>query len=112
MGLVHVKGKVMTEMGYQVKSNDEVKFDGSRIQKTPPVYLLLNKPKGFVATSQSGVTSKSVQDLISSVVKTKVPELSTKALCPFPAPASVVTEDQPEVKEVDLYNSPDVPGPI
>ena len=74
-GLVHVNGKVMTEMGYQVKSNDEVKFDGSRIQKTPPVYLLLNKPKGFVATSQSGVTSKSVQELISSAVKTKVPPI-------------------------------------
>ena len=75
MGLVHVNGKIMTEMGYQVKPNDEVKFDGSRIQKTPPVYLLLNKPKGFLATSQSGVTSKSVQELISSAVKTKIPPI-------------------------------------
>ena len=73
MGLVHVNGKIITEMGYQVKPTDEVKFDGSRVQQTPPVYLLLNKPKGFVATSQGGKIVKSVQDLIRSAVKTKVP---------------------------------------
>ena len=60
-------------MGYQVKPTDEVKFDGSRVQQTPPVYLLLNKPKGFLATSQGGKIVKSVQDLIRSAVKTKVP---------------------------------------
>jgi len=75
MGLVHVNGKIITEMGYQVKPIDEVKFDGSRVQQTPPVYLLLNKPKGFVATSQGGKIVKSVQDLIRSAVKTKVPPL-------------------------------------
>ena len=73
MGLVHVNGKIITEMGYQVKPTDEVKFDGSRVQQTPPVYLLLNKPKGFLATSQGGKIVKSVQDLIRSAVKTKVP---------------------------------------
>jgi 23S rRNA pseudouridine2605 synthase len=73
MGLVHVNGKIITEMGYQVKPTDEVKFDGSRVQQTPPAYLLLNKPKGFVATSQGGKIVKSVQDLIRSAVKTKVP---------------------------------------
>ena len=73
MGLVHVNGKIITEMGYQVKPTDEVKFDGARVQQTPPVYLLLNKPKGFVATSQGGKIVKSVQDLIRSAVKTAVP---------------------------------------
>ena len=58
MGLVHVNGKIVTEMGYQVKSNDEVKYDGSRVQKSPPMYILLNKPKGFVATSQGGKINK------------------------------------------------------
>ena len=37
MGLVHVNGKVVTEMGFQVGPTDEVKFDGSRIQKTAPL---------------------------------------------------------------------------
>ena len=75
MGLVHVNGKIVTEMGYQVKSNDEVKYDGSRVHQSPPVYILLNKPKGFVATSQGGKINKSVQDLIRSGINTKVPPI-------------------------------------
>ena len=35
MGLVHVNGKVVTQMGFKVLTGDEVKFDGSRIQKHP-----------------------------------------------------------------------------
>lgn len=75
MGLVHVNGKVVTEMGFQVGPTDEVKFDGARIQKTPPAYLLLNKPKGFVATAQGGLIKKSVQELIRSAAKTKIPPI-------------------------------------
>jgi 23S rRNA pseudouridine2605 synthase len=75
MGLVHVNGKVVTEMGFQVAATDEVKFDGARIQKTAPVYILLNKPKGFVATAQGGIIKKSVQELIRTAAKTKIPPI-------------------------------------
>jgi 23S rRNA pseudouridine2605 synthase len=75
MGLVQVNGKVVTEMGYQVAAADEVKYDGARIQKNAPVYLLLNKPKGFVATAQGGVIKKSVQELIRTAAKGKIPPL-------------------------------------
>jgi len=75
MGLVQVNGKVVIEMGFQVSEKDEVKFDGSRIQKTAPVYVLLNKPKGFVATAQGGVIKKSVQELIRTAAKTKIPPI-------------------------------------
>jgi 23S rRNA pseudouridine2605 synthase len=75
MGLVQINGKVVTEMGFQVSPTDEVKFDGSRIQKTAPVYVLLNKPKGFVATAQGGVIKKSVQELIRTAAKTKIPPI-------------------------------------
>jgi len=75
MGLVQVNGKVVIEMGFQVSATDEVKFDGSRIQKTAPVYVLLNKPKGFVATAQGGVIKKSVQELIRTAAKTKIPPI-------------------------------------
>ena len=73
MGLVHVNGKTVTEMGYQVQPTDKIKYDGARVQQSPPVYLLLNKPKGFVATSQGGKINKSVQELIRTAVKSKVP---------------------------------------
>jgi 23S rRNA pseudouridine2605 synthase len=73
MGLVQINGKTITEMGYQIQPTDEVKYDGARVQQSPPVYLLLNKPKGFVATSQGGKINKSVQELIRSGVSSKVP---------------------------------------
>ena len=49
-GNVTVNGKVITEMGHKVKLNDEVKFDGRRINPEKPEYILLNKPKGFYVT--------------------------------------------------------------
>jgi 23S rRNA pseudouridine2605 synthase len=75
MGLVQVNGKVVTEMGFHVSATDEVKFDGTRIQKIPPAYILLNKPKGFVATAQGGIIKKSVQELIRSSTRTKIPPI-------------------------------------
>ena len=75
MGLVQVNGKVVTEMGYRISLADEVKYDGARIQKAPFVYLLLNKPKGFVATTQGGVIKKSVQELIRTSAKEKIPPI-------------------------------------
>lgn len=36
MGLVHVNGKTVTEMGYQVQTTDEIKYDGARVQQSPP----------------------------------------------------------------------------
>ena len=54
MGLVTVNGKPVTEMGFQVQIGDEVRYDGQMVRSTPLVYILLNKPKGFLATKQGG----------------------------------------------------------
>ena len=56
MGMVQVNGKVIVEMGYKVQVKDEVRYDGRRILGQKPVYLLMNKPKGFVATAQGGAS--------------------------------------------------------
>ena len=66
MGLVKVNSKVVTEMGFRVQRNDRVHYDDQLVNSSPPVYLLLNKPKGFVATTQGGQIKKSVQELIRS----------------------------------------------
>ena len=52
MGLVQINGKIITEMGYKVKPNDKVKYDGSRVKNSALDYILINKPKGFIASSQ------------------------------------------------------------
>ena len=75
MGLVSVNGKVITEMGYQVKGGDQVRYDNQPVNSSPPVYLLLNKPKGFVSSKQFGNVKKSVQELIRAAHPEKVPPI-------------------------------------
>ncbi len=72
MGLVKVNAKVVTEMGFKVQIGDKVHFDDQLVNSSPLVYLLLNKPKGFVATTQGGKVKKSVQELIRSKHSEKV----------------------------------------
>ena len=64
LGTVKVNGKIVTEMGYQVQPGDEVKFDGQRINADKPTYVLLNKPKGFLAAVKKGTYKKDVLELI------------------------------------------------
>ena len=73
MGLVEVNGKVVTQMGFRVQRGDQVRYDEQKVNISPPVYLLMNKPKGFVATTQGGQIKKSVQELIRSAHSEKVP---------------------------------------
>ena len=54
IGNVTVNGKVVTEMGYKVKPEDDVRFDGARINPEKKAYVLLNKPKGFATTTSEG----------------------------------------------------------
>ncbi|GAK88684.1 ribosomal large subunit pseudouridine synthase B [Nonlabens ulvanivorans] len=65
-GSVTVNGKPVSEMGYRVKLTDEVKFDGQNIQPYKKQYLLLNKPKGFIAPRKGERASKTVLDLMQS----------------------------------------------
>ncbi|NNL83809.1 MAG: rRNA pseudouridine synthase, partial [Winogradskyella sp.] len=71
IGLVTVNGKIVTEMGYKVKLNDEVKFDGRRINPEPKAYVLLNKPKGFATTTSEG-KGRTVMDLVANATKAKI----------------------------------------
>ena len=65
IGSVTVNGKVITEMGYKVKLDDEVRFDGGRVTPEKKAYVLLNKPKGFATTSSEG-KGRTVMDLVSN----------------------------------------------
>lgn len=65
-GLVTVNGKVITEMGYQVQKTDKVVFDGQNITPEKPVYVLLNKPKGYISTTKDEKARKTVMDLVAN----------------------------------------------
>ena len=65
-GLVQVNGAVVTEMGYQVQKTDRVVFDGQKITPEKPVYVLLNKPKGYISTTKDEKARKTVMDLVAN----------------------------------------------
>lgn len=71
VGSVTVNGKVVTEMGHKVKLDDDVRFDGTRINPEKKTYVLLNKPKGF-ATTTSEAKGRTVMDLIANATDAKV----------------------------------------
>ena len=63
-GMVTVNGKHVTELGTKVNPGDDVRFDGRRIYPEKKIYLLLNKPKDFVTTTDDPHADKIVMDLI------------------------------------------------
>lgn len=71
-GNVTVNGKVVTEMGHRVQLNDEVKFDGRRLNPEKKEYYLLNKPKGFYTTSNLEEGNKTVMDLMKNATKANI----------------------------------------
>lgn len=71
-GNVTVNGKSITEMGYRVKLEDDVRFDGRRLNPEKPEYILLNKPAGFFVTGNPDKGGRTVMELISKVTTSKV----------------------------------------
>lgn len=65
-GSVTVNGKVVSEMGYKVKLTDDVRYDGQRLNPEKKEYILLNKPKGFITTTNDEKGRRTVMELISS----------------------------------------------
>lgn len=63
-GKVTVNGVVVTEMGTKVQPTDEVCVNESRIVGEKKVYILLNKPKGFVTTVEDDHATKTVMDIV------------------------------------------------
>jgi 23S rRNA pseudouridine2605 synthase len=63
-GVVSVNGTVVTELGTKVMRSDEVKFHDQSVSLEKKVYVLLNKPKDYVTTSDDPQQRKTVMDLV------------------------------------------------
>ena len=64
-GVVTVNGVVVTELGTKVNINtDDIRFNGERLKGESKVYIVLNKPKGFVTTTSDPHADKTVMDLL------------------------------------------------
>jgi len=67
-GLVTVNGKIVTEMGTRVNGSDVVEVCGKRAKlEENKIYIMLNKPKGYVSTAKDQFSRKTVLDLIDGV---------------------------------------------
>lgn len=71
-GIVSVNGKIVTELGTKIQPNDKVKYGDESINREKPVYLLLNKPKGFITTTDDPDKRKTVMALIAGACKERV----------------------------------------
>ena len=71
-GLVVVNGVVVQEMGYKVKKSDHVVFQGKKINPEKPVYVLLNKPKDFITTTEDPMERKTVMKLVENACEERI----------------------------------------
>ena len=71
-GLVSVNGVIVTELGTRVKPTDVVKFNDERLQGEKNVYLVLNKPKGYVTTLEDDHAEKTVMELVQNACKERI----------------------------------------
>lgn len=63
-GDVRINGKVVTELGVKVKPADKVTFQGKALKREKLVYVLLNKPKDFITTTDDPHDRKTVMELV------------------------------------------------
>ena len=71
-GLVTVNGEIVPELGTKVRSTDEVKFNDSKVQGEKKVYLVLNKPKGYVTSLEDPHADKTVMELVKGACSERI----------------------------------------
>ena len=71
-GVVSVNGTIVTELGSKVMRTDEVKFHDNVVKIEKKVYVLLNKPKGYVTTSDDPQNRKTVMDLVANACPERI----------------------------------------
>jgi len=71
-GEVMVNGEVITELGHKVMRTDKVVYKGKTINPEKPVYILMNKPKDFITTTDDPMERKTVMHLLENACKERV----------------------------------------
>lgn len=71
-GVVSVNGQVVTELGTKIKRGDEVKFHDQVVSIERKIYVLLNKPKDTVTTSDDPQARRTVMDLVKGACEERI----------------------------------------
>jgi len=72
MGLISVNKVTITELGYKVKQGDQVRYEDKLLKAEKPVYILLNKPKGFITTTDDPQERNTVMNLVANACKERI----------------------------------------
>ncbi|MCA6436172.1 MAG: rRNA pseudouridine synthase [Bacteroidetes bacterium] len=71
-GAVKVNGVPVTEMGYKIKASDVVTYADAKVRSERKVYLLLNKPKDYITTTDDPQERKTVMDLVANACSERI----------------------------------------
>ncbi|MGP1515538.1 MAG: pseudouridine synthase [Bacteroidales bacterium] len=71
-GVIKVNDEIVTTLGYKVQPGDVVKYNGRILKNEKKIYILLNKPKGYITTSEDPQQRKTVMDLLDGACKERV----------------------------------------
>ncbi|MBD2769181.1 pseudouridine synthase [Hymenobacter sp. BT664] len=71
-GEIRVNGEVVTEMGYKVQPTDTVQYGKTNLNREKAVYVLLNKPKDFITTTEDPEGRRTVMDLVAGASKERI----------------------------------------
>ncbi|MBP3356865.1 MAG: rRNA pseudouridine synthase [Rikenellaceae bacterium] len=71
-GVVSVNGQIVTELGVKIMPGDQVRFNDEPIHGEKKVYIVMNKPKGFVTTIEDPHADKTVMDLVKGACEERV----------------------------------------
>lgn len=71
-GAISVNDEIVTELGYKVRPTDVVRYGDHILQNEKPVYLLLNKPKDYITTTDDERGRKNVMDLVRGACKERI----------------------------------------
>ena len=71
-GCVTVNGEVITTMGFKVKTNDKVVYGGQTLNREKLRYILLNKPKGYITTSDDPEGRETVMELVKDACNERI----------------------------------------
>lgn len=71
-GLISVNGKTVKELGTKVSAGDDIRFRGKKLKSEKKVYILMNKPKGYVTTVEDPHADHTVLEIIGDACPERV----------------------------------------
>ena len=72
LGKIKVNGNTVTTLGYKVRTNDKVVYQGKVLKGEKLIYVLLNKPKDYITTTDDPKQRKTVMQLVSKACKERI----------------------------------------